>query len=246
MLARPFAITLTVALAACSGLFSQDAQVEYESAIYRSAVVTPETVHALQPLPAGESVIVVSWLTQQRLPCQGEQPECTFTVNKSPIWVTLDGEIKKKCSSWHLAGTALQRRLEQLLGLPPNSPPRFKKVAFVEMSVSRENIDRPCLGLDTTNPAEPKCTLRINSTQKPDVLNFVERQMADSYLIQDTGGPGYPFSRLGYTYDWNPGAAKVGHYGVSEFLVSPGATVVVRAQTLTDRYCGAEDQSAAQ
>ncbi len=46
--------------------------------------------------------------------------------------------------------------------------------------------------------------------------------------------PGYPWTRLGYTYDWgNPGS----EVGLSEFVIQGGATVQVAQVYSTQAYC---------
>ena len=69
--------------------------------------------------------------------------------------------------------------------------------------------------------------------------NFVGQQMAAAYIADSPTGPGYPYTRLGYTYDWHPEAAARGHYGASEFVVDVGTTATVLAQYSTDAYCAA-------
>lgn len=39
-----------------------------------------------------------------------------------------------------------------------------------------------------------------------------------------TGNPPYPWTQMGYTYDWNRSADR---YGISEFIVWPGSLVKV-------------------
>ena len=57
-------------------------------------------------------------------------------------------------------------------------------------------------------------------------------------MVGNPRGPGYPYTRLGYTYDWGV-AANVPHYGASEFLVMPNSTATARAIIDTDAYCKA-------
>jgi hypothetical protein len=54
-------------------------------------------------------------------------------------------------------------------------------------------------------------------------------------LIQTSYGPdGYPWTRLGYTYDWGNPADEI---GLSEFVIRSGATITVKAVTGTLGYC---------
>jgi hypothetical protein len=45
---------------------------------------------------------------------------------------------------------------------------------------------------------------------------------------------GYPWTRLGYTYDWAPGASGI---GASEFVTRKEMPVIVKAKVPTVAYC---------
>lgn len=211
----------------------------YEAAIADAAVASPRKVTALMPLPAGDKVRVVSWVTESRTPCKAPDTSCATTTPPDRIWVTLAGEVQSSCRAWGLKGDALRQRIEQLLGLPMDPPPQFRKAKFVTMELARERLDRPCLGIDETNPQSPVCTVGIQASRAQDVRDYVLRQMVDSFVVDGPGGPGYPFTRLGYTYDWNQVNARPNHYGASEFLVQASTPATVIAQQDTDAYCAA-------
>jgi hypothetical protein len=209
----------------------------YEAAIADAAIASPRKVSPLMPLPAGGRVRVVSWVTENRTPCKPPETACATTTPPAPIWVTLAGEVQARCRAWGMRGDALRQRLEQLLGLPLDPPPQFRKARFVTMEVARERLDRPCLGIDETKPLSPVCTVGIQANRAPDVRDYVLRQMADSFVVGGPGGPGYPFTRLGYTYDWSPVNARPNRYGASEFLVQANTPATVILQQDTDAYC---------
>ncbi len=209
----------------------------YEAAIADAAVASPRKVNALMPLPAGDRVRVVSWVTQSRTPCKAPDTSCTTTTPPDRIWVTLAGEVQARCRAWGLRGDALRQRLEQLLGLPLDPPVQFRKAQFVTMEVARERLDRPCLGIDESRPHSPVCTVGIQAGRAADVRDYVLKQMADSFVVGGPGGPGYPFTRLGYTYDWNQVNAQPNRYGASEFLVQANTSATVLTQQETDAYC---------
>ncbi len=211
----------------------------YEAAIADAAVASPRKVTALMPLPQGDKVRVVSWVTENRAPCKSPETSCATTTPPDRIWVTLAGEVQARCRAWGLKGDALRQRIEQLLGLPLDPPPQFRKARFVTMEIARERLDRPCLGIDETNPQRPVCTVGIQANRAPDVRDYVLRQMADSFVVGGPAGPGYPFTRLGYTYDWNSVNAQPNHYGASEFLVQANTSATVISQQTTDAYCAA-------
>lgn len=210
---------------------------KYDAAVSDAATVSPEKMLPLRSVPPGEEVRVSAWVTSSKIPCR-TGPGCRFSVGSTPMWVTLSGEVRNKCRTWKLGGDDLRERLERLLGLPPDSPVEYQKTVFVEMIVPRESLSRPCLGVDSSVPNRTTCTLRDNNSQKTETVKLVAQQMADSYVLNDSRSPGYPFTRLGYTYDWSEGVKVGDHYGASEFIVSPGTSVVVTSATDTDQYCG--------
>ena len=232
---------VALGLAGCAAVAPSGAPpaAAYAAAIADAAVASPRKVTALMPLPAGDRVRVVSWVTPGRTPCQPPETRCATTTPPDRIWVTLAGEVQARCRAWGLRGDALRQRLEQLLGLPLDPPPQFRKARFVTMEVARERLDRPCLGIDETSPQRPVCTVGIQAGRAPEVRDYVLRQMADSFVVESPAGPGYPFTRLGYTYDWSPVNAGPNHYGASEFLVQAGTSATVLAQQETDAYCAA-------
>ncbi|NGZ26014.1 MAG: hypothetical protein G8345_03895 [Magnetococcales bacterium] len=179
------------------------------------------------------TVKVVTWTNG--LPCGSGVTDCN-TWDKGRLWVTLAGEVQALCQSWGLQGDALRNRLEQLLGLPMN-PPK-PKTLFVELEVPRKNLNRPCLAADEGDGSKPKCNYLSTSSSGgwSDLQNFVMQQMATCY-IDGGSSPGYPFTRLGYTYDWNDKAGEKGHYGASEFVIDPSTPVKTLGSYSTDEYC---------
>ncbi|MBI2727830.1 MAG: hypothetical protein HYX42_16430 [Polaromonas sp.] len=230
-----------IALAGCATVApsADSTKAVYEAAIADAAVASPRKVTPLMPLPQGDKVRVVSWVTESRTPCKAPDTSCATTTPPDRIWVTLAGEVQASCRAWGLKGDALRQRIEQLLGLPMDPPPQFRKAKFVTMELARDRLDRPCLGVDETNPQSPVCTVGIQASRAPDVRDYVLRQMADSFVVDGAGGPGYPFTRLGYTYDWNQVNARPNHYGASEFLVQASTPAAVITQQDTDAYCTA-------
>lgn len=241
-LRAPGLFALAGLLSACAGgpVAPGDAQGRYRAAIVDAAVVSPAKVSVLKALPEAATVSMVSWVTQQRAPCQGGGAPCTLEVGADRLWVTLAGEVQTLCRGWNLRGDALRERLEQLLGLPPDAPLQYRKVGFAVLEVARERVERPCLGMEPAG-AGPVCTITAQPGTPEELRNFVGQQMAGSYVLDNPRGPGYPYTRLGYTYDWGA-AAGASHYGASEFLIKPGSSARVVAQMSTDAYCAAPQQ----
>lgn len=231
-------LPLALILLNCTGLQPQkNAQQLYEQAILDAAVINPDKIMPLLPIPTTEDVTVISWITEARTPCKSGESTCEFINSSDRIWVTLDGEVKHACQSWHLHNDALSERLDQFLGLPPNPPSQHRKVKFAIMKVPAKQLERACLGINTTDVVHPQCTLDTQDTTPDDLRSYVQQHMASSYIVHNPRGPGYPFTRLGYTYDWNELAGNHHHYGASEFLIMPNTPIKVVEMISTDDYC---------
>jgi len=238
---RILVLAAAALLAACGSVprgetaVQADAPALYARALADSAVATPDKARPLARIPDQPQVQVVSWVVGGRTPCQA--PGCGFHVGERRMWVTLAGEVQDICRRWGLQGDALRERMEQLLGLPPNTPPQWRKTHMLTLQVPRDALERPCLGEAVDERGAPRCTPRSAKTTQPELLRFVLNQMADVWVDGDPQGPGYPFTRLGYTYDWHPKAAQSGNYGASEFVLKAGTAVLLEAEATTDRFC---------
>jgi hypothetical protein len=213
-----------------------EGQAVYAAALADAAVASPSKVQPLRALPAGEHVTMVSWVTAQRAPCARDALPCDMQVGHDRLWVTLAGEVQATCQSWGLKGDALRSRIEQLLGLPTNSPAQYRKAQFVLLEIARGQVERPCLGVTENAAGQPVCSIDLQAGTAPEMHHFVGQQMAAAYVADNPRGPGYPYTRLGYTYDW-AADAKPGHYGASEFVLAPGSTAKAVRIIATDDYC---------
>jgi hypothetical protein len=137
-------------------------------------------------------------------------------------------------------------RIEQLLGVPPNNG----KTKFVELWVNPGDLFRPSpdpevtdheADLDFPNVTSPF----VQMTDTPKITDWdpvLNRYFEANYVTWFnrrrntvyTAEVPYPWTRLGYTYDW--GKKSGGHVGMSEFVVRGGSTVGVYAVTPNDAY----------
>ena len=135
------------------------------------------------------------------------------------VWVTVGRELQDFCEGLPKDGWVL--RTEQEMGLPPGD----NKTRFVEMFVNPRDIFRPC--------ADPE----INDTECgfsfPENTPAEYRAWFDNLSSASYGANGYPWTRLGYTYDW--GSAS--HLGPSEYVVKPGSAVRIAGVYSNDAYC---------
>jgi hypothetical protein len=146
------------------------------------------------------------------------------------VWVTVADEVQERCRAYPPAGRQL--RLEQLLGLPPGGGAGRR---FVAMWAAPADVFRPC---PDTEIDDTSCGLTAPSPLEH--AEFLWNQTVGSYHLPDpqVEGPdpgwGYPWTRLGYTYDWGHPGHEV---GLSEFVVEEGAEVVIESVEEPAVYC---------
>ena len=58
-------------------------------------------------------------------------------------------------------------------------------------------------------------------------------------LVQNRDTSNYPWTGLGYTYDWSPKSKD--NIGLSEFIIGKNADVIVKGFFTTEEYCAVPD-----
>jgi hypothetical protein len=145
------------------------------------------------------------------------------------VWVTAAPEIQEFCRGLDRSGDALDLRLAQRLGLPPTVD--YDRV--VELWVRPQDLVRPCPDPEVS---DRECELRAPVPARHTTVSD-EHQAWFRELKRTSYGPdGYPFTGLGYTYDWHPATDDV---GPSEFVLRPGPAAVVHDAQSTAAYCRA-------
>ena len=197
----------------------QDATPEtlYQAAIQDAAVASTDEVFPLKA-PTGDRVTVLTWVSDKYLSSYPVGSRTTLSWGN--VWVTLVPEVQEKCRQY--SDVDLRLRLQQLLGLPPKEESR----TFVVMEAKVGDLFRPCIEPDVH---AAKCTVTGSTTDAAHAL-FYANQTAISY----TTPGGYPWTRLGYTFDWNPDTSE---YGASEYVLREGAVVTVKSLVSTAEYC---------
>jgi hypothetical protein len=183
-------------------------------------------------------VLVTTWVSQA-VATNYECKDCLEVEIPAGVYpfVTVVPEVKNFCADTGIAHAGLRLRLEQLLGLPPEfmvSPDKVK-AKFVQLWVDPDDLFRPCPDPEIT---DAKCGLDFPTGFMTVSLNYVDwfdKLSCQSYpaFPNDYSGtalPGYPWTRLGYTYDWG---LLNGHVGKSEFVIKAGSKVGVCSVTPT-------------
>ena len=214
-----FGATAFVLLSGCGGAADSpyDLTTRYAAAVRDAAVAEAEEIHTLRPV-SGDAAVVLTWVDKayaESYPVGGE-----VTLSWGDVWVTLVPDVHDKCVAFPEGKKRL--RIQQLLGLPPKDEERV----FVVLETDTGHLFRPCIAPDIATdkcPATGKAATAAHA-------EFFANQTALSY----TQPGGYPWTRLGYTYDWNPSTPE---FGVSEYVIRKGTTVRVTAVFETASYC---------
>ena len=201
-----------------------------DASVYRFSNLRPLYPLAFDPVTNRANVVTITGRTGYR--------KGRMTL-KQEVWVTPDTEVKSVCKNF-TGDVAL--RLKQLLGLPPGT-----NIAHaVRMSIRQADVFRPTFDPKTTtgfpcaHPTTSKCGLefpaKISGYRKLHV-RWIANQTFKSYVISESplSPRGYPWTRLGYTYDWRPGSNK---YGASEYVVRKGSRVTILEEPIQiEAYC---------
>jgi len=143
------------------------------------------------------------------------------------------------CSTNQSEGTNLLFRLDELLGLPPGAP----NDTVVELWVSPDYLFRP-----TPEPAINTVSAGLSASARAPLISVNARTPAfwpywynGNYSTRYSFAKGfnnaYPYTQLGYTYDWDPNNPT--HQGLSEFVIpcsvlasALGVTVPVEVESI--------------
>lgn len=172
--------------------------------------------------PGSRRVLVLTWTSWNGYDDKMGQS----IVTTRETWVTAAPGLKNFCTHYAADSAKLTLRLEQLLGLPPNNG----KTKFVEMWVTPQDLFRPAPDPEISDQ-EAGLTFPQSKflTVSEAYVSWFNDLSSQSY-----GENGYPWTRLGYTYDWGNPNSEV---GLSEFVINTGATIEIEGVTNTQEYC---------
>lgn len=190
----------------------------------------------------GASPVLVTSFTRS-LYYQSYSPGQSFNAGVD-LWVVPAPQMKSEIRAEDPLGAALAPKLavSEYLGLPPNN----KNDAVVSVWVSPANMVRPAIDprtdtheLETsffltgqTVPLTPAPTVPTEGGS-PNYPSWFLNREATIFQLGTPSTP-YPWTGLGYTYDWNPAAPDV--VGGSEFVVPKGSPVVFQDLTPVGNY----------
>ncbi len=163
-------------------------------------------------------LVVIFTKFAQSYPVGGE-------VNTSwgETWVTVHPELERILAANPNPSMNHTLRVMQLLGLPADGGNRY----IVETWVKPGDLFRPSPDseiVDTT----AQLTFPWNASDSH--KEWFVGNIVYSYFTK-----AYPWTRLGYTYNWGGGSA---HFGLSEFIIKRGATIIVESVSPVEDYVG--------
>lgn len=235
---RGHSLAATILILLCVHVFAQaqsqndqELMNAYNNAIYDASVYKFSNLRPLKKLEFDPQTHTARVVTLTDFPY-------TLGVTKPlpvEVWVTAVPEVQDACQRFK-GDIAL--RLRQLLGLPPAQ----KFTHFVVLTVKQGDIFRPAVNPNPTTtflcdcPIDWACGKGFSKDISQKELTWLANQMLGSYAISESTQTrnGFPWTRLGYTYDWSPGSGK---YGASEFVIWRGSVVTVEEIIPYETYC---------
>ncbi|MBX3011551.1 MAG: hypothetical protein KF832_08580 [Caldilineaceae bacterium] len=207
----------------------QDAKIAEAAEVYDGlTAIVPENAALVWQAETGR-VLMVTWTSWN-----GYDNEVGNEITLArDIWATAAPQLQTFCQSYvPTEETPVVLRMEQLLGLPPHNG----KTRMVEFWADPAVMFRP------SPDSEIEDT--VAELELPGPEHFASQEAyefhRDWFNLQvslddyDDPSKGYPWTRLGYTYDWGNPESEV---GLSEFIIPATATVLVESVALTEAYC---------
>lgn len=175
----------------------------YNRAVIDAVLAEQDEILPLISLKKDEKVLVCTWNKYPDSYKTGTQS----TAKYGEIWTFTMDEIKGAAHKINGAEDK-ELRFEQLLGLPIQKG----YTHFSVLEVAYKDLLRPAYN---NNPSDGIMTLDFTSSTDRSFENWFLSNEAYSYV-----GHKFPWTRLGYTYDWADNGSE---YGLSEFIIKKDA-----------------------
>ena len=163
---------------------------------------------------AEERVLLITWHDYEE-PCE---PGDSFS--HQDIWATSLGEFENWYAKNGSGVTDWELRFAQLLGMPDDG----SCTRFSAFWISPSAVIRPAYITDVTAQME-------NGYDK--ITDPAYQTWFDSNIIYSYFESEYPWTRLGYTYDWSGGDFT---YGLTEFLIADGSEAEIAFTCSTEDF----------
>jgi hypothetical protein len=144
-----------------------------------------------------------------------------YTTEYGEVWTFTDKEIAKWYGENEAEGIDWTLRFNQVIGVPTDK----EYTHFSAMWVNPDDVKRPAYESDVTKQLSKAA---FAEEVDPDFKAWFDGNIIWSYFDS-----AYPWTRLGYTYDWGSSDKE---YGLSEFLIRKDATVTVEYTKTIDEF----------
>ncbi|MEH2074337.1 MAG: hypothetical protein V7K57_08075 [Nostoc sp.] len=220
----------------------EDAKIAEPRKIYRN--LTPIVSYNSDLKWDKSRVLVVAWTS---FPGYADNLGKVMLLSRD-LWVTAAPDLQKFCKTYRTTSPiSLEYRLNQLLGLPPDSATTNRYI--VELWVEPRSLFRPSRD---PNISDREAEVEFPS---PNAFESISTSYQDWFTQQFKsryGSPSdssttvvhYPWTQLGYTYDWGSqsdwqslDAKRSPHVGLSEFVIREWSQVSVNSTQSAKEYC---------
>ncbi|MBI1838282.1 MAG: hypothetical protein HYR91_13555 [Flavobacteriia bacterium] len=167
-------------------------------------------------------ILVVTW--KQNVSYYKDKLDTLYNTGKYPIWITTAPQLKTRFQQEKVEDT--NKRLLQLLGLPPNATYSY----FVEFWVKPQDLFRPCPDKEIS---DKQCETCFPKNTDSTHISWINENRISRYYQCELFNQ-YPWTQLGYTFDWSP--LNTSHIGLSEFVIGANKSVYVKAIYTTSEY----------
>ncbi len=161
-------------------------------------------------------VLLLTWHNYPDSYPEGE----AVTIQWGPVWTFTDKEIASHAEELQKADDA-KARLKQIIAFAPDS----EHTTVTGLWVDPQNVKRPAYQSD---PTIEDMSNSFDENVDEDFKSWFDDNTLWSYYYGE-----YPWTRLGYTYDW---ADNDTEYGMTEFIVEDGAEVTVEFTETTEEF----------
>jgi len=148
------------------------------------------------------------------------------TIEWGYVWTFTDKEIASHGEELKKEEDP-QMRLKQLISFAPDS----EHSTVTGLWVDPEDVVRPAYQTDVTD-GTMKNAFDVdgegNALVDEEFKEWFDENTLNSYFYG-----AYPWTRLGYTYDWADNGSE---YGLTEFMIKPGSTVQVEFTETTEEF----------
>jgi hypothetical protein len=219
----------------------------YNAAVVNSAVFRKKHLEGgLWPVPANEIILMESFISCDNCPGENCNSKCKLVPNWKPqempsdVWVSRADQLLQFCQGLpqNLDKDQVILKIQQLQGLPPqvNQDPCTWMILQVQINVSGLQVPaqffRPCPDPDPTTTGP--CPSDFENPVPAATTDFQAWMAGQAFSSWQIPG-GYPWTHLGYTYNWDPEAKSI--VGTSEYVIRQGTAVPVMGFFPALPYC---------